>query len=123
MNCAQCQKDLAAYSNYCYFCGARQPSAVPPAPWVQKRLMRSPDAKLGGVCGGLADYLDVDPTVVRLVWCLIAFFSGIVPGVIAYLVAWAVLPAPPKTAVEVVQPVPAPTQPYTPPTQPATNVS
>ncbi|MGD0304357.1 MAG: PspC domain-containing protein [Candidatus Acidiferrales bacterium] len=105
MNCATCQKDLAAYSNYCYYCGARQPSAAPPI-WVQKRLMRSTDAKIGGVCGGLAEYLDVDPTVVRLVWCLIAFFTGIVPGVIAYLVAWIVLPAPPKPGVEVIAPAP-----------------
>jgi len=122
MNCATCQKDLAAYSNYCYYCGARQPSA-PATPYVQKRLMRSTDQKLGGVCGGLAEYLDVDPTVVRLVWCLIAFFSGIVPGVIAYLVAWAVLPAPPKPGIEVIPAPPAPAQPYTPPAQPATNIS
>jgi phage shock protein C len=117
MVCTSCQKDLAAYSNYCYFCGARQPSA-PQVPYVQKRLMRSPDAKLGGVCGGLAEYLDVDPTVVRLVWCLIAFFTGIIPGTIAYLVAWAVLPAPPKVAVEVIPP--APVQPYS---HPSPNVS
>jgi phage shock protein C len=119
MNCATCQKDLTAYSNYCYYCGARQPSA-PATPYVQKRLMRSADQKIGGVCGGFAEYLDVDPTVVRLIWCLIAFFSGIVPGVIAYLVAWAILPAPPKPGVEVI-PV-APAQPY-PPAQPATNAS
>ncbi|MGA8034886.1 MAG: PspC domain-containing protein [Candidatus Acidiferrales bacterium] len=104
MNCVACQKDLTANSNFCYFCGGRQPSAPPAIPLSQKRLMRSVDAKIGGVCGGLAEYLDVDPTVVRLVWCLITFFTGIVPGTIAYLVAWLVLPAPPKPSVEVMPP-------------------
>ena len=53
------------------------------------------------------------------------FFSGIVPGVIAYLVAWAVLPAPPKPGMEVIPPAPvaAAPQPYSHPSQPAPNVS
>jgi phage shock protein C len=64
---------------------------VPPP--VQKRLMRSSvDVKIAGVCGGIAEYMDVDPTVVRLVWVLVSFFTGIVPGLIAYLVAWLVMP-------------------------------
>ncbi len=115
MNCVACQKDLTANSNFCYFCGARQPSAPPSIPLSQKRLMRSADAKIGGVCGGLAEYLDVDPTVVRLVWCLITFFTGLVPGIIAYLVAWLVLPAPPKLSVEVIPPAAPPAQGYTQP--------
>ncbi len=65
MNCQQCHKEIAEYSNFCYYCGARQnPNAAPSAaPRPQKRLMRSStDCKLGGVCGGLAEYLDVDST-------------------------------------------------------------
>jgi phage shock protein C len=113
MTCANCHKELAANSNFCYFCGAQQPPSAVHVPLSEKRLMRSADAKIGGVCGGLAEYLDVDPTVVRLVWCLITFFSGLVPGTIAYLVAWLVLPAPPKAVVEVIPAVAPPPQAYT----------
>jgi phage shock protein C len=95
MNCAKCQRDITEYSNYCYYCGARQ--ATPQgAPAVQKRLMRSAtDTKIAGVCGGLAEYMDVDSTVVRLVWVLVTFFTGIVFGIIAYFVAWLVMPLAP----------------------------
>jgi phage shock protein C len=109
LNCPGCQKEIAEYSNFCYFCGARQHPGAAPAgnPMPQKRLMRSRDAKLGGVCGGIAEYMDVDPTVVRLVWVLVTFFTGLVPGLVAYLVTWLVLPAPPKLEVEVIHPAAA----------------
>ena len=52
------------------------------------------DTKLAGVCGGLAEYFDVDSTPVRLVWTVLTIFPGaIVCGVIAYVVAWLVMPA------------------------------
>lgn len=97
MNCAKCQRDITEYSNYCYYCGARQQAAPQiAAPFVQKRLMRSAeDTKIAGVCGGLAEYLDVDSTVVRLVWVLVTFFTGIIFGIIAYFVAWMVMPLAP----------------------------
>jgi phage shock protein C len=113
MTCTSCHKELSENSNFCYFCGARQTSGAPQLQYVQKKLMRSRDAKIGGVCGGLAEYLDVDPTVVRLVWCLVAFFTGIVPGLIVYLVMWMVLPPAPKPGVEVIVP-PAPDAPVAP---------
>jgi phage shock protein C len=96
MNCAKCQRDITEYSNYCYYCGARQQAPQAGAPLVQKRLMRSAtDTKIAGVCGGLAEYMDVDSTVVRLVWVLVTFFTGIVFGIIAYFVAWLVMPLAP----------------------------
>jgi phage shock protein C len=96
MNCPKCQRDITEYSNYCYYCGARQQAPQSGAPIVQKRLTRSAtDNKIAGVCGGLADYMDVDPTVVRLVWVLVTFFTGIVFGVIAYFVAYLVMPLAP----------------------------
>jgi phage shock protein C len=52
--------------------------------------------KIAGVCGGLAEYMDLDSTVVRLVWVLVTFFTGIVFGIIAYLVAWMVMPLAPE---------------------------
>jgi phage shock protein C len=96
MNCAKCQRDITEYSNYCYYCGARQATPPSGAPAAQKRLMRSAtDTKIAGVCGGLAEYMDVDSTVVRLVWVLVTFFTGIVFGIIAYFVAWLVMPLAP----------------------------
>lgn len=59
---------------------------------VKKKLYLSDtDKKIGGVCGGIAEYFDIDSTVVRLVWILATFFSmGF--GIIFYLIAWAVIP-------------------------------
>ena len=61
-----------------------------------KRLYRSGKERiLGGVCGGIGEYLDVDPTVIRLIWVLFALLSfGI--GIIAYLIAWIIVPRNPK---------------------------
>ena len=58
------------------------------------RLTRSnTDKKIAGVCGGLAEYFDVDATLIRLVWVLVSVFvTAIVGGVIAYLLAWLVIP-------------------------------
>jgi phage shock protein PspC (stress-responsive transcriptional regulator) len=58
------------------------------------RLNRSVvDRKIAGVCGGLAEYLDVDSTVVRLVWAVLTVVPGaIVLGVGAYLAAWFIIP-------------------------------
>lgn len=47
---------------------------------------------IGGVCGGLGDYLDVDVTVIRLIFVGIALLSAVVPMVIFYLIAWIVIP-------------------------------
>ena len=109
MTCNHCKRDLAEHSNFCYYCGAPQ-QAAPHVPPVQKRLMRSSvDVKIAGVCGGIAEYMEVDPTIVRLGWVLVSFFTGIVPGIIAYLVAWVVMPqAPvPVPATVIVTPPPA----------------
>ena len=60
-----------------------------------KRLYRSgKDRVLGGVCGGIAEYLGVDPTIVRLAWALFMLAAG--SGVLAYVVAWLIIPLNPK---------------------------
>ncbi len=59
-----------------------------------KKLYLSNDKIIGGVCGGFAEYLEVDPTIVRMVWALLAFFNGI--GFIAYIVALILIPANPN---------------------------
>jgi phage shock protein C len=63
-------------------------------PVSRKKLARSrSDKKIGGVCAGFAEYLDVDPTLVRLLWVIFVFFGGW--GLIAYLIAWIVMPIEP----------------------------
>ena len=59
-----------------------------------RRLTRSTgDRKIAGVCGGLAEYMHVDSTIVRLVWAILTVVPGaIVLGVFAYLVAWFIMP-------------------------------
>lgn len=60
---------------------------------MRRRLYRSRHERmLAGVCGGLAEYFDTDPTIVRLVWVLVTVFTGLTPGVIAYLVLWLIVP-------------------------------
>ena len=50
------------------------------------------------MCGGLAEYFKVDSTVVRLLWAMLTIFPGaIVLGIVAYLVAWFIMPEPPAT--------------------------
>jgi phage shock protein PspC (stress-responsive transcriptional regulator) len=62
-----------------------------------KQLLRSrTDRKIAGVCSGLAEYFDADPTLVRVAWVIGSIVAGaVVFGVIAYLVAWFVVPAAP----------------------------
>jgi phage shock protein PspC (stress-responsive transcriptional regulator) len=57
-----------------------------------KRLYRSRKERiLGGVCGGLGGHIDVDPTVIRLVWAVLTFFS-LGTGLIVYIIAWILIP-------------------------------
>ena len=68
--------------------------AVSTAATTSRRLTRSDtERKVAGVCGGLAEYFDVDPTVVRLLWAVLTIVPGaIMLVVLAYLVAWFIMP-------------------------------
>jgi phage shock protein C len=58
---------------------------------VQKKIYRnSSKGIIGGVCYGIAKYLDADPTIVRLIWALGTLLWGV--GIFAYLLAWIILP-------------------------------
>lgn len=60
---------------------------------AQKRLFRSQNNKMiGGVCGGLAEYFDIDPTVVRVAYLLLSILSAGFPGFLLYIVCWLVMP-------------------------------
>ena len=60
----------------------------------KRRLTRSDNKMLGGVCAGIAEYLDLDPTVIRVVWVLMVFFAGV--GILLYLILWLILPKKPQ---------------------------
>lgn len=56
-----------------------------------KKLYKSTqDRKLAGVCGGIAEYLGIDSTVVRLLWLLFTLLGG--AGILAYIICWIVIP-------------------------------
>lgn len=61
-----------------------------------RRLVRSDDRWIGGVCGGVADYLNVDVNLVRLVTVIAAVF-GVGAIVIAYIIAWILMPSADRT--------------------------
>jgi phage shock protein PspC (stress-responsive transcriptional regulator) len=70
-----------------------------PAPSRPRKLYRRADDRvLAGVCGGLADYFDIDPTLVRVLWVIFSLFYLI--GVIAYIVLTLVIPVEPVADVE-----------------------
>ncbi len=61
-----------------------------------KKLYKSRnDKKLEGVCAGVANYFNLDPTLVRAVYALVTIFSAGIPGVIAYIVLAAIMPVEP----------------------------
>ena len=57
---------------------------------ANKKLVRSNDKKLAGVCGGLAEYFGLDASIVRIVWLLCVLLGGF--GLLAYLIMWIVMP-------------------------------
>lgn len=62
----------------------------------KKLYLSADDKKVFGVCGGLADYFGADSTVVRLAWVIVTIITGVVPGVLAYLVSAIVMPKAPE---------------------------
>jgi phage shock protein PspC (stress-responsive transcriptional regulator) len=89
MYCNHCSAEIADTSNFCSSCGARQRKRT-----SHKQLtLSATDKKLGGVCGGIAEYLDVDPTIVRLIWVALSVVpGGFIGGALAYFLAWMIIP-------------------------------
>ena len=93
MYCNYCGKVIQDDANVCAYCGIRVGGVA-----ARKRLMR-PRAgrKIAGVCAGLAEYLDLDVTLIRLVWLIVVIFAG--AGLVAYVIAWIVMPDEPVRAM------------------------
>ncbi len=65
-----------------------------------KRLyLSTTDKKLAGVCGGLGEYFDIDPTVVRLLFVVLGIITGVFPFVVGYLLAWLLVPRHPEVVI------------------------
>ncbi len=94
MFCTTCGFRVEESGRFCAQCGRAtgQGGEQPPqAAYATRRLSRPMyDKSIAGVCSGFARYLGVDVIVVRIVWLLVAIFTGI--GFIAYPICWIIMP-------------------------------
>jgi len=102
MYCNYCGKVIQDDANVCAYCGTRVGGVV-----ARKRLVRPRvGRKIAGVCLGFAEYFDLDVTLVRVVWLLVAIMTGV--GLLAYPIAWIIMPEEPAAL-----PAPSGAQPAT----------
>ena len=101
MYCAHCGTKVEENFRYCASCGASTSSASgsgearSESSWRPKGLSRPREGKkIAGVCAGVARYLDLDVTLVRLCWILITIFPPL-PGIILYIICWIIMPLDP----------------------------
>lgn len=59
---------------------------------MYKRLTKSSDRMLAGVCGGIADFFEVDPTLVRAAYAILTCFSAAFPGILLYILLCFIMP-------------------------------
>ena len=99
MRCTHCSLESDADAAFCRFCGTPLGTAGSigstggPAPFSRRLLRRPDEGQLAGVCAGIAHYLKIDVTVVRLLWVVLTIVPGaIIGGVIAYVAAKLLMP-------------------------------
>jgi phage shock protein PspC (stress-responsive transcriptional regulator) len=71
-----------------------------PVPLGRRLTRTTTDVRIAGVCGGLAEYFGVDATPIRLLWVILSILCGaVILGVLAYLIAWLIIPRGPGMAL------------------------
>lgn len=55
------------------------------------KLKRASDRYLGGVCGGIAEWFNLNPTLVRIMWAVVTAITFLIPGLIVYVILWATM--------------------------------
>src|SRR5450755_3907643 len=102
MYCTRCGSELREIDRFCSQCGMNLASPAPQSYAGPSRSLARImyDKKIAGVCSGFARYFDCDVTLMRVIWLILAFGTGL--GFIGYIVAWIVMPqeyTPPLGAV------------------------
>ncbi len=93
MYCNYCGKVIPDDSNLCAYCGKRVAGVI-----ARERLVRPRQSrKIAGVCAGLAEYYDLDATLIRIVWAVCVICGGV--GLLAYIAAWIIIPEEPLMLV------------------------
>ena len=93
MYCTRCGIELREQDKFCNECGTSTGRGAPPPFPKTDRLSRSThDGKVAGVCAGFAKHFGLDVTLVRIVWLILCVWPVPLFGVIAYIVAWIVMP-------------------------------
>ena len=59
---------------------------------MDKKLKRSKNQQLAGVCAGIAEYFNLDVTLVRVIYAILTFFTVGFPGIILYIILWLIMP-------------------------------
>ena len=93
MFCTKCGIELREQDKFCNECGTATGKGAPPPIYRTERLSRPVhDAKIAGVCAGFARHFGLDVTLVRVLWLVVTIWPLPLMGVIAYIVAWVVMP-------------------------------
>ena len=96
MFCTKCGVELRDQDKFCYECGNVTGKGAPASTKPQRPLsLPMNEAKIAGVCAGFARSFGLDVTLVRVVWIVLCVWPLPVFGVIAYVVAWIVMPKDP----------------------------